>query len=172
MRQIKISALILVVALSMTNSSTTFAATTANPYGAAPVDPPTANEIILTLSHKSVVKKYRFDDLAKLKSSTITIHEPFVKKNQTFTVVSLKKLFASVGIDGSEIVQTKALNDYIYSNSAESFLAADGYLAIKRNGQAIPYDQGGPIRIIFPNTSKWSTFLDPWNWSLMSISVK
>jgi hypothetical protein len=162
----------MILALSFTHSSTASAATTVNPYGAAPIDPPSANEVILTLTHKSISKKYRFEDLAKLKSSTITIHEPFLKKNQNFTVVPLRTLFTAVGIAGSEIVQTKALNDYIYSTTAKAFLAADGYLAIKRNGQPIPYDQGGPIRIIFPNSSKWSTFLDAWNWSLMSISVK
>jgi hypothetical protein len=172
MRPIRISTLILIIALSMTNCSTSFAAKSANPYGAAAIDPPAANEVILTLSSKNAMKRYRFEDLLKFKSSTLTIHEPFVKKNQSFTVIPLKTLFTAVGIAGSDTVQTKALNDYIYSNSAKAFLAAGGYLAIKRDGQAIPYDQGGPIRIIFPNTSKWSIFLDPWNWSLMSISVK
>jgi hypothetical protein len=167
-----ISTLLLVFSLLFTTSNFSFAATTANPYGAAAIDPPAANEVILTLGHKGKLRKFRFEDLLQLKNSTITIHEPFVKKNQSFTVVPLKALFASVGITSSEMVQTKALNDYIYSNRASEFLKADGYLAIKRNGQVIPYDQGGPIRIIFPNTSKWSTFLDPWNWSLMSITVK
>jgi hypothetical protein len=36
----------------------------------------------------------------------------------------------------------------------------------------IPYDQGGPIRIIFGSKSTWAKYLDAWNWSLSSITVK
>ena len=38
--------------------------------------------------------------------------------------------------------------------------------------ELIPYDQGGPIRIIYPDSSRWSKFLDPWNWSLTRITAK
>ena len=84
----------------------------------------------------------------------------------------MKAFFNLVGISGKDKVATKALNDYIYTNTAANFLAANAYIAIKRDGVAIPYDQGGPIRIIFANDSKWASNLDAWNWSLSSISVK
>jgi hypothetical protein len=173
MRQLRVPTILFIslflVLMPITSASSV---TSANPYGASPIDPPAANEVILKLSHKDHVINFRFKDLTKIKSSVITIHEPFVKKNQSFTAIPLRALFAKVGITASEIVETRALNDYIYSNTANSFLNADGYLAIFRNGKLIPYDQGGPTRIIFPNSSKWSHFLDPWNWSLMSIAVK
>lgn len=47
-----------------------------------------------------------------------------------------------------------------------------GYLAIARGGKDIPYDQGGPIRIVFPDKSKWAKNLDAWNWSIRKIIVK
>jgi len=172
MKRKALSVFILSATLILPTQVSSFAASTANPYGAAAIDPPAASEVILTISRKGKVKNYRFADLLKIKSSTITIHEPFVKKDQSFLAIPLTTIFATVGISGTEKVETKALNDYIYANTAKSFVDAKGYLAIKRNGEPIPYDQGGPIRIIFPNSSKWSTFLDPWNWSLMSISVK
>lgn len=167
-----LSVFILSAALILPTQISSFASSTANPYGAAAIDPPAASEVILTVSRNGKVKKYRFADLLKIKSTTITIHEPFVKKDQDFLAIPLTSIFATVGILGIDKVETRALNDYIYANTAKSFIDAKGYLAIKRNGEPIPYDQGGPIRIIFPNSSKWSTFLDPWNWSLMSISVK
>lgn len=143
-----------------------------NPYGASTVDPAGPNEIILTISKGSRVSQFAYGRLLKVKSSTISIYEPFLKKRQTFTVIKLQTLFNFVGIKGKDKVVTKALNDYIFTDTAQHFLDADGYLAIKRDGKAIAYDQGGPIRIIFPDNSKWATNLDAWNWSLESIAVK
>ena len=48
----------------------------------------------------------------------------------------------------------------------------EALIAIKRDGKEIPYDQGGPIRIIFGSKSTWAKYLDAWNWSLTSITVK
>jgi len=146
--------------------------TPSNPYGAAPIDPPGPNETVLRLQKGSKVLNFTLATLAKVGTSEITIEEPFVKETQSFTVIPLSKLFNLVGIVPTDKVSTKALNDYVYDNTAEKFLTARGYLAIKRDGQPIPYDQGGVIRIIFPNDSVWSHFLDPWNWSLDSITVK
>jgi hypothetical protein len=146
--------------------------TATNPYGAAPMDPPGPNEIVLTLKKGTKVLKYTMKQLLALKSATLSINEPFVKKRQTFRAIPLSLLFAKVGIKGNDMVATKALNDYVYSNTAAKFVSAKGFLAIQRAGKDIPFDQGGPIRIIFPSNSTWATFLDPWNWSLMTISVK
>jgi hypothetical protein len=95
-----------------------------------------------------------------------------LKKRQSFTVVKLSTLFNFVGISANDAVVTTALNDYIFTAKASQFLAADAYLAIKRNGKEIEYDQGGPIRLIYSDKSKWAKNLDAWNWSIASISVK
>jgi hypothetical protein len=44
-------------------------------------------------------------------------------------------------------------------------------LALSRDGEIIAMDQGGPIRIVFPNGQEYSDFLDAWNWSLRTIEV-
>lgn len=146
--------------------------TPSNPYGGVAVDPLGPNETVLIVSKGKVVKKLSFNDLLKLKPSVITIYEPFVHAKQKFTVIKLATIFSLAGIKSSDKVSTIALNDYVYGNTAKSFLAANGYLAIKRNGELIPYDQGGPIRLIYPDNSRWAKFLDPWNWSLNRISAK
>ena len=84
----------------------------------------------------------------------------------------MKTFFSLVGISGNDKVFTTALNDYVYSNTASKFIAANAYIAIKRNGTDIPYDQGGPIRLVFADKSVWAKNLDAWNWSLASISAK
>ena len=143
-----------------------------NPYGTGNVDPAAPNEVILTITKGSKKVEFAYPRLQKLKQSTITIYEPFLKKRQSFTVIPLKNLFNLAGISGKDRVKTLALNDYLFTESAENFISANTYLAIKVNGQPIGYDQGGPIRLIFSDKSKWSKNLDAWNWSLVSISVK
>jgi hypothetical protein len=143
-----------------------------NPYGTATIDPAAPNEIILTISKGSKRVSFAYPRLAKMKQSRINIYEPFLKKRQTFTVIRLQLLFNLAGISGEDRVVTTALNDYIFTSSAKNFIAAGAYLAIKRNGAPIGYDQGGPIRIVYGDTSKWAKNLDAWNWSIESFSVK
>ncbi len=143
-----------------------------NPYGVATVDPPGPNEPVLVLSGGSAGKvSLTYDELAKLPTRTITISEPFVKEQQTFTGVAMSDLFVMAGITDSASVDTLALNDYHYINTAKTFTASDGLLAIERNGQPIPYDAGGPVRLVYPDGSPLASVLDAWNWSLSSISV-
>ncbi len=173
--RVKRSLIVAIAALAVMGTNSVQAATSkpaANPYGASTIDPPAPGATVLILSKGGVVKKYSLAQIEAMGTKTITIFEPFVKKTQTFNVIALSDLFKIVGIKSSDKVVTSALNDYAYTNTAANFVAANGYLAVKRDGKDIPYDQGGPDRIIFPNTSKWAKFLDPWNWSLSSIAVK
>lgn len=143
-----------------------------NPYGTSTVDPAGPNEVIFVVSKGNRKADFTVSRLSKMKSTVISIYEPFVKKRQTFTVVPMKNFFALVGITGNDKVNTTAINDYSYSNTAARFVAANAYIAIKLNGAPIPYDQGGPLRIVFDDKSKWAKQLDAWNWSLASITVK
>jgi hypothetical protein len=167
----KFLAAALVISLPWLGAVPTWA-TSANPYGTATIDPAGPNEIVLVISKGKRKVEFAYPRLLKMKQETITIYEPFLKKRQSFSVIPLKTFFAFLGIKGGDKVITTALNDYIYSNTAAQFIAADGYLAIKRDGAAIGYDQGGPIRIIYPDKSKWAKNLDAWNWSLSSIKVR
>lgn len=143
-----------------------------NPYGTLEVDPAGPNEIIFTISKGSKKADFAYSRFLKMKSVEITINEPFIKKRQTFTAIPISRLFALVGISGKDSVITTALNDYIFTDSASNFLKANAYVAIKKGGQPIGYDEGGPIRIIYRDKSSWAKFLDSWNWSLRSIAVK
>jgi hypothetical protein len=156
-------------AISLAPTST---AADKNPYGTSTVDPAGPNEIVFSVTKGARKAEFTETRLFKMKSTVISIYEPFVKKRQTFTVVPMKNFFALVGISGKDQVITTALNDYTYGNTAERFIAANAYIAIKLNGQPIPYDQGGPIRLVFGDKSKWAKQLDAWNWSLASIGVK
>lgn len=174
MRNAQRTFLSIALALPLAVAPVTFAsaAETTNPYGASSVDPAGPNEIIFTVSKGKKVSTFTASRLAKMKTSKISIYEPFVKKRQEFSVVPLKTFFDMVGIKSNDVVSTVALNDYIFDATAKKWLAANAYIAIKRNGADIPYDQGGPIRIVFADSSSWAKYLDAWNWSLKRVSVK
>jgi hypothetical protein len=165
-------ALALIFGLTHTPIGVANAVESKNPYGTGTIDPAAPNEVILTIRKGSKKVEFAFPRLQKMKQSKISIYEPFLKKRQSFSVIPLKSLFNLAGIAGKDRVKTLALNDYVFTESAENFIEADAYLAIKVDGQPIGYDQGGPIRLIFSDKSKWSKNLDAWNWSLVSISVK
>lgn len=164
--------LITLLALAVTSATITGAVAEKNPYGGIAVPPPAPNEIIFKVTNASKTLSYSMNSLRALSPKKITIYEPFVKKNQTFTAIPLSALFLKSKIAGKASVRTIALNDYVYANTAKNFLAANAQLAIALDGKPIPYDLGGPIRLIYPKDSVWSKNLDAWNWSLSSISVK
>lgn len=143
-----------------------------NPYGGAKIAPPADSEIIFTVTNGASTKKFSMDSLKKMKSTVIKVYEPFVKKQQSFRVIPIATFGSLSKIPRSAKLKTVALNDYVYTNTLNNFVLAKGYIAFERDGKSIPYDQGGPLRIIFPTDSKWAKFLDPWNWSLKSIVVK
>ena len=146
-------------------------AETTNPYGGTAIDPLPATATIFTVENAGKVVKYSMNDLLAIKSSTITIFEPFVEKKQSFTVIPLDFFLRKSSIAAGETIHTIALNDYIYTNKAANFSKAKAFIAIKRFGKVIPYNQGGPLRLIYSNSSSWAKNLAAWNWSLRSIKV-
>ena len=158
------------------SSSTTTAKsapTTENPYGAdIEVDPPAPGESVLTVTGPTGEKTYSLEQIAALGPQTVTINEPFVNKKQTFTAVPMEALLAPSGLTGSQMIDTTAINEYVYSNTAESFVSGGALLAYELDGKPIPYDQGGPVRIIFADDAPGASNLDAWNWSLSSISAQ
>jgi hypothetical protein len=173
-RTVGVTALLLLVASTAPAQAATPKPTaTKNPYGSSQqIDPAGPNDVLLTVSNHSKVVKLSMKALLKLGTSQISIYEPFVKVRQTFTVVPLAKIFKLVNISDSATIITDALNDYIYTNTAKNFTFSNGQLAIARFGSPIPYDQGGPIRIIFPDKTPLASNLNAWNWSLNVIKVK
>jgi hypothetical protein len=158
------------------SSSTTTAKsapTTENPYGAGiEVDPPAPGESVLTVTGPAGENTYSLEQIAALGPQTVTINEPFVNKKQTFTAVPMEALLAPSGLTGSQMIDTTAINEYEYSNTAESFVSGGALLAYELDGNPIPYDQGGPVRIIFADDAPGASNLDAWNWSLSSISAQ
>jgi len=155
----------------LTSDTTTAATVEENPYGGFPVDPPAPDETVLTVTVGGVDHNYSLEQLAQLGATTVTVYEPFIQRDSTFTGVELSVLFEESAITGEDSVKTVALNEYSYSNTATAFTGSDAILAYKQNGMPIAMDRGGPIRIVIPNDKPLSKVLDSWNWSLRSLVV-
>lgn len=149
----------------------TESAASENPYGGFPVDLPAAEDVVLTLSDGSRDVDITMGELIELSTEEFTIIEPFVETEQTFRGVPLDVLFAKIGFESDDSIATIALNDYQYVDTVGAFTSNNGILAVFRDGEQIPMDQGGPIRIVFPSDSGYFTVLDAWNWSLRSIEL-
>ena len=145
--------------------------TSTNPYGAAPVDPPGPTEPILTVTGPRGSTAYTLAELEALGTRTVTVNEPFVKTVRTFTGVPMQAVLDAAGIPATATVETVALNDYRYSTTAGAFTGSEAIIATEQDGGPVPYDQGGPVRIVFPDGSELSTVLDAWNWSLASVTA-
>lgn len=145
--------------------------TTSNPYGAPPIDPAGPDEPVLAVTGGSTPLSLTMEQLNAMGSTTLTVDEPFVKTRQTFTGVPLAAVLAKAGVPDNATIDTVALNAYHYTSAVHPMITSGGVIATKRDGAAIPYDQGGPIRLVFPDGSPLSTVLDAWNWSLASINV-
>lgn len=145
-------------------------ATGESTYGGFAIDPPAADEVVLTITTDEVVD-FTYAELQALSTVEITILEPFVEEEQSFTGVPLADLLAAAGVPRDARIETVALNDYAYADAAAQWIENDALLAVFRDGLPIPMDQGGPIRIVFAADSGAFELLDAWNWSLRSIAV-
>ncbi|SBS78460.1 Oxidoreductase molybdopterin binding [uncultured Mycobacterium sp.] len=154
-----------------TSAAASAITTTSNPYGAPPIDPPAPNEAVLTVTGGSAPLSLTMDQLDALGQTTVTVDEPFVKKRQTFSGVLLAAVLAKAGVSDNATIDTVALNAYHYTSPVHAMVASDALIATRRDNVPIPYDQGGPVRMVFPDGTALASVLDAWNWSVASINV-
>ena len=152
-------------------SSTAQADPSTNPYGVPSIDPPAPNEAVLEVTGGSTPLSLTLDQLNALGDTSITVNEPFVKKRQAFSGVPLATVLSKAGIPDDATITTVAINDYHYASAAAPMVESQALIATARDGAPIPYDKGGPIRIVFPDGTPLSSVLDAWNWSLASITA-
>ena len=151
-------------------TATQSSAAVENPYGAASIDPPEADEAVLVVDGKSSDAKFTLDEFKALGATEITIFEPFVKQTQTFVGVPFDVVAEQVNMDPSSDLLTVALNDYRWTGNVGQLIDSQALIAYQVDGRDIGYDEGGPVRLIFPEGTPLSTELDAWNWSLAELA--
>jgi hypothetical protein len=133
------------------------------------VDPPKPTDIVLRISADSF-SHFTMGQLDQVSTLNQTLFERFIDKRATFRGVPLSKVFELAGIKPSNRVVFFASDDYRYSDTAKNMIRSRGLLAVEMNGKPISADQGGPIRIVFPDKTPYSEVSEPWVWSITRIS--
>jgi hypothetical protein len=114
---------------------------------------------------------YTLADLAAFAPIVVIIEEPFIQETVEFTGVAMADLFDDAGVSPDVSVDTIALNDYVYTDSVDNFVTNRAILAYLANGEPIPVEEGGPVRIVFAEDSPYFSVLEAWNWSLRTITL-
>jgi len=133
------------------------------------VDPPKSTDIVLRISADSFTH-LTMGQLDQVSTVSQNLYERFIDKKATFRGVPLSKVFELAGISGSSRVVFIAADDYRYVDTAQNMIKSKALLAVEMNGKPIAADQGGPIRIVFPEKTQYASVSDPWVWSLTRIS--
>jgi len=112
-----------------------------------------------------------FATLDTLATQSLTTYEPFLKRDITFTGVSLGQVLEAAGVRStSRTIFMHALDDY-HVELPLAGLAKDALLATRAGGRPIALKDGGPIRVVFPRKSAIGAVTDNWIWSLDSITA-
>jgi hypothetical protein len=114
-------------------------------------------------------------DLATLDAvahQSVSVYEPFLKHDVTFTGVRMSELLRRAGVKASaRTLHMHALDDYHVDLPIAAF-AADGILATRADGKPIPIAKGGPIRLIFTAASAVAANTDNWIWSVDAVQAR
>ena len=112
------------------------------------------------------------DGIESLGTTTVRVFEPFVNQELEFTGVPASQLLAAAGIGPDEQLVWIALDDYSVRFSRGQLEAEQALLATRLNGAEIDIEDGGPIRIVFPEPDgDLARDTNQWIWSLHLIEA-
>lgn len=138
--------------------------------------PAPADEVVLSLSVDTEVVDWDLATLGLLDQQELTILEPFVERTITFRgpvwVDVLRASGADVGPDGHELAVLTALDDYVTELPVAASALGETMLATSADDAPIGIDEGGPIRLVFPDDSPLAENANHWIWSLRSGVVR
>lgn len=116
--------------------------------------------------------KVDFASLDAIANERVTVREPFLKHDVTFTGVRMSELLRRAGVRGSaRTLHMHALDDYQVDLPLAE-LTTNGLLATRADGKPIAIAKGGPIRLIFIADSTVAANTDNWIWSIDSMQVR
>jgi DMSO/TMAO reductase YedYZ molybdopterin-dependent catalytic subunit len=108
--------------------------------------------------------------LDHMATRTYNIYEPYEKKIINFTGVELGSVLDAAGVPASATkLALTALDDYRVNLSTSDVRKGGVILATRVNGELIPVDHGGPIRVVFEPSNSAGTNPDQWIWSLKDV---
>ena len=110
-----------------------------------------------------------FATLDRVGVEELTIQEPFLKRDVTFTGIWMRDLLGRAGLGAdARRLYFHALDDY-HVELPVSDVAATGFLAVRAGGEQIEIADGGPIRLVFSSDEGVAAITDNWIWTIDSM---
>jgi hypothetical protein len=108
-----------------------------------------------------------FRTLEQMPRVTLSVYEPFLKRDVTFSGVRMSDLLAVIGVSPSDSsIYMHALDDYHVTFTRDQLASSGAVLATRAGGERIAIKDGGPIRIIHSRSGRVADNGDNWIWSV------
>ena len=116
----------------------------------------------LTLSGLVQPKTFTWDDLMALPQSDFTTDFHCVttwsKLDVSWTGVKITDLMATVELDSQAVhVMLHCYGGYTTNLDLADFLRPENFLAHTLNGEPLPAERGGPVRVVVPHLYAWKS---------------
>lgn len=135
--------------------------------------PAPADEVVLTVAVSGEEHDWDLATLRLLEQHDLSIHEPFVEEDHTYTGPFWADVLRASGVDleAAETAEMIALDDFV-ADIPVTPAALDGLvLAHLEDGEPIPIEAGGPIRLVFPPDNEVGDNANNWIWSVRRATV-
>jgi hypothetical protein len=174
-----VASVVLLTACGGSDESATWTsvrATTLTPGDAVPAPDP--DDTVLTIAGGTAANgtsglELDRETIEQLGLVEATIYEPFVAEDVTFRGVPLQSVISLAGpSDSASTMHSVALNDYAVDIPTTVLDHEGVLLATSANGEPIPVDEGGPIRVVFTDSHPDHTDEAYWIWSVSTIDLE
>lgn len=162
----RLAATALAVALAACSSGTTEDAPLPSAFDAG-VPAPTG-DVVLTLETDDATHDWDIATLELLEQFDLTIVDPFLDKEHTYTGPLWRDVLRASGVDvdAGRSVELVALDDYVAEIPTDAETLRGALLAHLDDGAPIPIEDGGPIRLVYPLDSAAADNDNNWIWSI------
>lgn len=135
--------------------------------------PEPSGEVVLTVTSTDAEHDWDLATLARLPQHDLTILEPFIEEEHTYTGPLWADVLRASGVDlaAAGPVEVTALDDYVIDLPTDAETLDGLLLARLEDGQEIPVAGGGPIRLVYPPDNPTGKNTNNWAWSVRSATV-
>lgn len=150
------------------------------PYPEEPLPTPLAQgvpeptgEVVLSVTVDDATHDWDLATLELLEQQDLTIFEPFVESEHTYTGPLFADVLRASGADleASTTAQLVALDDFTVDLPVDGTTLDGLVLALLEDDERIPVARGGPIRLVFPPENPAGENVNNWIWSIRTASV-
>ena len=136
------------------------------------VPAPSGDVVLTVVPEGDAPVDWDIDALRMLPQQQLTLFEPFIDQERTFSGPLWWDVLRASGVEPGRDVDLIALDDYTASLPADREVLAQTLLAVTDQGERIPIDAGGPVRLVYPDGDPLADNPNNWIWSIRRAEVR